>query len=199
MASLKPQDEVQPPMATTNDHRPLTSPHDGRSEVYGELVRSNYEAIFRFLVHLARDVHRAEDLSQEVFSAAWEQIALFQGRSSLSTWLHRIAYTKFIDSQRSEQRAARLRERLAPSEISMEDPFQLAMAEDESRHLYIGLGELDAANRTLLVLHYLQGLSYREIALVLDEPSGTIKWRMTKALKRLRFLLGEEISNHATP
>jgi DNA-directed RNA polymerase specialized sigma24 family protein len=48
------------------------------------------------------------------------------------------------------------------------------------------------------VLHYLQGLSYREMAAVLDEPTGTVKWRTAEALSRLRALLGEEATDHAT-
>ena len=49
----------------------------------------------------------------------------------------------------------------------------------------------------MLVLHYLQGLSYREMAAVLDEPTGTVKWRTTEALNRLRALLSEEVPDHA--
>ena len=185
-------------MAKIDDQCPITSLQQGRTEAFSELVRSHYQAIFRFLVHLSRDIHRAEDLTQETFGTAWQRIASFQGRSSLETWLHRIAYTKFIDGQRSEQRASKLRESLTGSEISVMDPFQLMLADDESRNLYRALNELSPANRTLLVLHYLQGLSYREIALVLNEPNGTIKWRMAVALKCLRPLVGEEVSNHAT-
>ena len=73
------------------------------------------------------------------------------------------------------------------------------MAVDEARRLYGALDELDAADRTLLVLHYLQGMSYREMALVLDEPSGTVKWRTREALNCLRILLADEDSDHATP
>ena len=46
-------------------------------------------------------------------------------------------------------------------------------------------------------LHYLQGLSYREMAVVLEEPTGTVKWRTSEALNRLRALLGDEVPDHA--
>ena len=185
-------------MSKIDDQRLITSLHEGRSEAFSKMVSSHYQAIFRFLVHLSRDIHRAEDLVQETFGIAWERIASFQGRSSMETWLHRIAYTKFIDGQRTKQRAAKLRESMLASESSETDPFQLVLADDEARNLYRALDELNLENRTLLVLHYLQGLSYREIALVLNEPNGTIKWRMAEALKCLRPLVGREVSNHAT-
>ena len=48
---------------------------------------------------------------------------------------------------------------------------------------------LDEGDRLVVVLHYLQGLSLRELSQVLDQPLGTIKWRVHAALKRLRGLL----------
>jgi RNA polymerase sigma-70 factor (ECF subfamily) len=163
------------------------------------LVRGHYQAVYRFLVHLTRDFHRAEDLTQEAFAAAWERIATFQGRSTLATWLHRIAYTKFIDDQRSERRAETLHERVMSTTFRSADPFETVMAVDEARRLYGALDELDAADRTLIVLHYLQGLSYREMASVLDEPGGTVTWRTREAFNCLRSLLADEVSDYATP
>jgi RNA polymerase sigma-70 factor (ECF subfamily) len=182
-----------------DDQRLLKSLRACRPEACAELVRRHYRAVYRFLFHLSRDVDRAEDLTQDTFAAAWEGIDTFRGRSSLATWLHRIAYTKFVDSRRSERRAAALHERVTKAALAPDDPLEAAMAADEARRLYAALDELDTADRALLVLHYLQGLSYREMASVLDEPSGTVKWRIRQALDELRNLLVHEVSEHATP
>ena len=186
-------------MTKPAERRLLNRLHSGQAEAYAELVRTHYQMVYRFLLHMIRDVHQAEDLTQETFTTAWERVATFQGRSTLATWLHRIAYTKFIDATRSDRRGAILRQRLMSSAPPPVDPLEAAMAGDEARCLYEALDELDPGNRTLLVLHYLQGLSYREMALVLDEPSGTVKWRISEALKCLRILLAEEVSDHAIP
>jgi RNA polymerase sigma-70 factor (ECF subfamily) len=180
-----------------DDQRLLNNLRAGHPEACAELVRSHYQAVYRFLVHLTRDVHLAEDLTQETFTAAWEKIGTFQGRATLATWLHRIAYTRFIDTQRADRRAGGLLKRLARPEVSPADPLDAAMASDEAQHLYQALQGLDVPERTLLVLHYLQGLSYREMASVLDEPTGTVKWRTAEALHRLRAILSGEVSNHA--
>jgi RNA polymerase sigma-70 factor (ECF subfamily) len=169
----------------------------GRPEACAELVCAHYQAVYRFLAHLSRDAHRAEDLTQETFAAAWEKIATFQGHSALATWLHRIAYTKFIDARRAEQRAAGAGERRAGPAAAPVGPLDAAAADDEARRLYRALDELNAPERALLVLHYLQGLSYREMAAVLGEPTGTVKWRTAEALSRLRALLGAEVPEHA--
>jgi RNA polymerase sigma-70 factor (ECF subfamily) len=180
-----------------DEQRLVSDLRAGRPEACAGLVRAHYQAVYRFLAHLTRDVHRAEDLTQETFAAAWQKIATFQGRSTLATWLHRIAYTKFIDDRRAEQRAAGACERRAGLAAAPAGPLDAAAADDEARRLYRALDELDAPERALLVLHYLQGLSYREMASVLGEPTGTVKWRTAEALTRLRALLGDEVPDHA--
>ena len=182
---------------TVPDERLVSDLRAGRPEACAAVVRAHYPAVYRFLAHLTRDVHLAQDLTQETFATAWEKKATFQGRATLATWLHRIAYTKFIDARRAGRRAAGVLERLAGPKAAPADPLETVMADDEARHLYRALHGLDAPERTVLVLHYLQGLSYREMAAVLDEPTGTVKWRTAEAMRRLRALLSDEGSDHA--
>ena len=66
-------------------------------------------------------------------------------------------------------------------------------AADRRRRLHSALDELDEDDRTLLTLHYLQDLSYREMATVLEKPSGTVKWQTSQALHRLRAHLNGEL------
>ncbi len=180
-----------------DDQRLINNLRAGDPAARVEFVQNHYQAVYRLLVHLTCDVHQAEDLTQETFAAAWEKMRTFQGRASLATWLHRIAYTKFIDAQRAERRAAEMLKRFISPQASPSDPLDTVMADDETRRLYRTLQALDAPERTLLVLHYLQDLSYREIATLLDEPTGTVKWRTAEALNRLRAMLSDEVPNHA--
>ena len=182
-------------MANPDDQRLLGGLRRGSPKAWPEFVLAHYQRIYRFLIHLTRDVHEAEDLTQETFAAAWEKIAAFRGGATLATWLHRIAYTRFIDARRAKQRAARLLERL-PGAEGPSDPLEIMTADDEAQRLYRVLHRLDVPTRTLLVLHYFQGLSYPEMADVLEEPTGTVKWRTSEALTRLRALLNDKVSDH---
>src|SRR2546429_6920258 len=74
------------------------------SKACAQLVRDHYAAIYRLLAHLTRDVHAAEDLCQETFAAGWRKIGSFAGESSIATWLHRIAYRRFLDCRRARER-----------------------------------------------------------------------------------------------
>jgi RNA polymerase sigma-70 factor (ECF subfamily) len=146
------------------------------------------------MAYLTADAGLAEDLTQETFASAWANIDRFKGRASLQTWLHRIAYNKFVDSKRDlERRAASIAgwgsERHKVHEAS--NPLSRLMANEHSALLYEAMCRLESSEYIVIVLHYIQGLSFREMAKVLEEPVGTVKWQTSHALKRLKgFLTG---------
>jgi RNA polymerase sigma-70 factor (ECF subfamily) len=156
-----------------------------------EFIGRFHAPIYRLLVHLARDAHVAEDLAQETFLAAWKNISSFNAASSLNTWLHTIAYRKFIDANRRNERSVATTTATSTDRVqaSTPGPYESALANDEARQLYRALDRLKPGERDVVVLHYLQGLSYEELAAVLGEPSGTVKWRSHQALENLRTSL----------
>ncbi|MFC1635835.1 RNA polymerase sigma factor [Planctomycetota bacterium] len=167
---------------------------EGQRKAYKIIICEHYKSIYRFAFYLSDDVNLAEDLTQETFVSAWANISRYKGRASLGTWLHRIAYHKFIDWQRRRERHAGLAAGLkegSPDERTNPNPLH-QLAKDEHIHLlYEAMHKLDSSEYIAIVLHYIQGFSFREMAGVLDEPAGTIKWRTSQALKRLRaFLTG---------
>jgi len=146
------------------------------------------------MAYLTRDTSLAEELTQETFASAWANIDSFRSRASLGTWLHRIAYRKFIDSTRRQKRDAALTGSLEPqNDIAPEssDPLHRLTADENYRLLYQAMRMLKSPEYTVLVLHYIQGLSFRQVAKVLDRPVGTVKWQTSRALKNLKsFLTG---------
>jgi RNA polymerase sigma-70 factor (ECF subfamily) len=163
----------------------------GNHEACVELIRQYHAPIYRLLVHLCRDAHLAEDLAQEAFLAAWAKIGSFNASSSLSTWLHRIAYRKFIDAHRRSERAVTTRTDAAIDQVqsNAQNPYDSALAIEQTQRLYRALDRLKPAERDVLVLHYLQSLSYQDLAVVLEQPTGTVKWRVRQALENLRSVL----------
>ena len=179
-------------MALRQERQLLKAIHAGSREACAELVRRHYGPIYSFLLHLSSQVSTAEDLTQETFAAAWASIGSFRGRASLATWLHRIAYGKFIDVKLRSKRGQAVAEQLRHGQTSptgLRDPLDEAIANERSRHIYAAVRELDGADRAVIVLHYFQGLSFRQMGTVLDEPVGTVKWRTSHALGRLKTSL----------
>ena len=159
-----------------------------------ELVCTHYEAIYRFMAYLTRDTNMAEELTQEAFASAWENISSFRGRASLGTWLHQIAYRKFLDAKRKIKRDNALTETLKTQNNEQRhnpdhDPFHKIARDENQKLLYDALKQLDTPDSTIIVLHYIQAMTYRQIARIFQEPKGTVKWRTNSALKKLRAIL----------
>ena len=176
-------------MAPKQERRLLRAIRTGSQDACAELVRSHYASIYRFLLRLSGQVSSAEDLTQETFAAAWAGIGKFGGRASLGTWLHKIAYGKFVDfarrAKRGEAAAEQLRNRKDLAR-GVPNPLEQVIAKERSGRVYAAVQELDGDGRDVIVLHYFQGLSFREMAVVLDEPVGTVKWRTSRALGQLK-------------
>ena len=170
----------------------------GQKEACEEIICKHYKSIYCFLVYLSGDANLSEDLTQETFISAWSNIDQFEGRSSLKSWLHRIAYNKFLDSERSSKKHPDLTTGLKEDESSEQksfDPLYRISQDEHSRILFDAMKMLEPVEYIVILLHYIQDFSYSEMADILKEPVGTIKWRTNKTLKKLRDILTGRIES----
>ena len=178
------------------ERQTLAALREGRHVAYEAVIDAHYASIYRLLLLLSGDKHLAEDLTQEVFTAAWQAIRTFRGHASIRTWLHRIAYNTFVDMQRRQLRAGRPTEGLSSHRSdASDDPLSLVMVGERATAVCEALQHLDAEERAVLILHYVEGLSYREMAKVLDRPGGTVKWLTSRAIDRLRRQLAGKVES----
>lgn len=164
----------------------------GQRKACEEVICEHYKSIYRFIVYLSGDANISEDLTQETFISAWANIDQFEGRASLKSWLHRIAYNKFLDSERSSKKHSDLTAGLKEDNSSEQksfDPLHRISQDEHSCILFDAMHKLESGEYVVIVLHYMQDFSYSEMAEILKEPVGTIKWRTNKALKKLREIL----------
>lgn len=174
-------------MRDRTERRILKALREGQREAYVSVIDAHYRSVYRFLLFLGRDAHLAEDLTQEVFASAWRAIASFRGKSSVRTWLHRIAYHAFVDAQRRSHRDRTVAVSLSGREDGLaDDPLSGIVADEHLSQVARALQDLDIEDRTVLLLHYADGLSYREMAQTLGRPDGTLKWITSRALDELR-------------
>jgi RNA polymerase sigma-70 factor (ECF subfamily) len=172
------------------ERRILKALREGRREAYEDIIDAHYASIYRLLLFLTRDASVAEDMTQEVFASAWAAIQGFRGDASVKTWLRRIAYNLFLEAQRRRKREASLAGQMVESESGITaDPLSRIMTDEHLDRMYRAMDDLEDQERVILLLHYLDGLSYREMARVLHQPAGTLKWMTHHALGKLRTLV----------
>lgn len=159
-------------------------PH-GLDALYSQLS----PAIYGFALRLTGTAAAAEDLVQEVFLAAWLARDSFRGDSKLHSWLLGIAVRRWRDHCRRHQ--------IETSELTEESDEvigdgMLAIETEVANRIVVGdaVAGLPLPLREVLLLVVCQGLTYREAAAITGEPTGTLKWRVAEAIRRLRKELG---------
>jgi RNA polymerase sigma-70 factor, ECF subfamily len=150
----------------------------------------------RYARGLTGDGDRADDLVQDTLERAWARFSMWQKRGELRAWLFGIMHNHFVD----RLRAQRARPEDAVGDELPELP-QRAMQADrlELRDLDRSLQRLPAEQREVLLLAGVEELSYREIALALGVPLGTVMSRLSRGRERLRVeLQGRDAASPAT-
>ena len=187
--------------------RVLTWPQD-EAELMTEL-RSGSEAAFDWLVTyyhapvyavisgILRNPTDAADVTQEVFLKAFRGIRSFRHGSSLKTWLYRIAVRESLNYRRWFWRHLRFQHSIEEEQLDgapeFEDtgtsPFEELASREIQHAVQHALGEVPAVFRAAVILRDLEGLSYEEVAEVLDVSVGTVKSRILRGRRMLREIL----------
>jgi RNA polymerase sigma-70 factor, ECF subfamily len=157
----------------------------GRREALDELVSRYYDRIFR-LAYAMVGPEMARDLAQETFMAAVSAVSGFRGDSQIATWLISILRNQFSVFCRREKKW-----RLAPLEgendrLPAPEPKEI---ETSVRGVFERMKDLPEDLRLTLVLFYVEGLKYAEIAQAMGCPIGTVRSRLFEARELLKASL----------
>lgn len=156
-----------------------------------EVVRDHSARVYRLAYRLTGNTHDAEDLTQDVFIRVFKSLHRFQP-GTFEGWLHRITTNLFLDGARRKQRirfdglGENADDRLASSE---RQPHDLIDDGELDHDVAAALGALAPEFRACVVLCDIEGLSYDEIAEVLDVKIGTVRSRIHRGRSQLRQAL----------
>ncbi|MBD5633377.1 MAG: sigma-70 family RNA polymerase sigma factor [Candidatus Eremiobacteraeota bacterium] len=160
----------------------------GSDDAFGILVGRYRAPVVRLAYRLTRDADEANDIAQDSFIRAYRRIADFQPDRPFARWLFVIARNASLDALRRRRRSVAIVASAEPvAEIGPED---VALRNEEKAQVQVALEALPAKYRDVLELYYMYELRYREIALTLDIPIGTVKTYISRAKRRLREELG---------
>lgn len=166
----------------------------GETAAFEELVATRLDRVYRLAFAILRTEADATDIAQQAFITAWRGLPRLRDRDRFDAWLSRIVVNLCRDELRR-------RGRHALHEIPIEvDEDRAVRPESDDLETHVGRSDeirrafsrLNAAQRSILVLHHVDGQSIDEIATTLAIPTGTAKWRLFAARQALERALQEE-------
>jgi RNA polymerase sigma-70 factor (ECF subfamily) len=166
----------------------------GDRAAFDDLVRRYRARIYALTLHLTGSRSEADDITQDVFTRAYQRIASFAGRSEFFTWLYRIAVNRALNARRdtARRRTSGLDDPRVQAAVAVDaygDPRRAAELRQTYARLVAALDRLAPTLRSTVVLVALQGLSHDEAAAVLGCSTGTVAWRIHEARAQLRHAL----------
>ncbi len=168
----------------------------GDRDALAELYACYQRTLFNYLLQLTPDRGLAEEILQDTLVAVWKSAQSFEGRSSVRTWLIGIARRQAHNTLR--QRRLPLADETEMEGLVATDPEPEAwtLASFARDELAAAFRQLAPLHREVLVLTFVQELSYQETATILEVPVGTVKSRLSNARRALRAQLdGREEAN----
>jgi RNA polymerase sigma-70 factor (ECF subfamily) len=178
------------PRSEVGDAYLVTRAREGYLDAYELLVQRHSAMAYRVALRLCGDHHDAQDIAQEALIAGWENLDRFRADSSFSTWLYQIVTRRALNKV-TRRRGAGSLDLLA----DVADPGAEPAAQTE-RNLAVdavtgALAALPFAQRAVVVLHHVEGLSYAEVADVTRSTVPAVRSHLFRARRTLGTKLEE--------
>jgi RNA polymerase sigma-70 factor (ECF subfamily) len=191
---MKHMEHDNSPTAVETDAEIVDRVRRGEVQAYGALVERYERAVLAAALAVTRDIHAAQDVTQDVFVQCFARLGSLRDGSRFGPWLLRAAGREAVHASR---RSRRMRiERSDATNIGVTDANSLL--DDERERLLRCVQSLPAQERLAVSLRYFEGLGVHEIAGLTGRPVGTVTKQLSRAIERLRDQLKSESMSWTT-
>lgn len=173
-------------LAAPTDEELISRSQAGDKAAFGQLVCRYREMVQSTAYRFCGDPHLAEDIAQDAFVKIWHSIPRFQV-GNFKSWVYRIVMNTAIDYTRRAQPTVDIDE--VPLTTAGDNPESAMLRLERAQAIRQAIMHLPPHSRAALILREYEGLSYKEIAEVLNIPLGTVMSRLNYARNRLRAVL----------
>lgn len=171
---------------------------DGDELAFKSLVGAYQDMVYNTALGIVQNAEDAEDVAQEVFIQVYRSIDQFKGDARLSTWIYRITTTKALDHIRSRRRKKRFafitslfgpNDELVHEPVDFQHPGVSLDRKEQAAMLFRMINQLPDNQKVAFTLHKTEGLSYQEIADIMQLSVSAIESLLFRARQNLRKLL----------
>jgi len=172
-------------------------------DAFCQLAERYARRIYLLASHYCRNAQDAEDLSQEVWMKAYQALESFRFDASFYTWLRRITINAFLNHRRSsffQRQGQKIAIQLTPIDSEAQETFLDSRSASQENiytkllfeNVVSALSELTPSQRLAFLLRHYEGMSYEEIASVMNCSTGTVKKGVSRAIAKLRARLSPD-------
>ena len=154
-------------------------------EGFAVMVSQYSESLYWKVRHIVLTHEDANDVLQNVFLKAWKNLETFQGKSSLSTWLYRIAVNESLDFLRKkklEGMASEIEDPAVSNQLLADNYFD---GDETQAQLQEAVSKLPEVQRTVFTMKYFEDMKYSEISKILNTSEGALKASYHLAVKKI--------------
>lgn len=167
----------------------------GKKSSFEELMKKYNKRIFGFIYRMVRDEEVAVELTQDFFIKIYRVLSRYNFEYKFSTWAYRICYNLVIDHIRKNQAyvesldsdTVTVKQMVDSDNYVSEDGFEILARTEVRDYTWDVVNRIPLKYRELILLRYIQGLKYDEIADITELPVGTVKNRIFKAKEILKM------------
>lgn len=176
-------------MKTLEDYALVIKAEKGDDSAFEELVIRYKNLVYSIILRMINDSEQANDLAQEVFIKVYKNLGRYQPEFKFSTWLIRITTNHIIDFRRKKKQEVVNIDSLTEEPRDDRSPEAALIQKEKTQLIQKTVNSLPEMYKLPLVLYHQQGLSYQEIADILEEPLSKVKNRIFRGRKLLKEAL----------
>ncbi len=170
----------------------IAQSRNGDHAAFAALIRAHQPMIHSLTYRMTGSLADCQDLAQETFIRAHQQLDSFNGTSKFSSWLYRIAVNACLDWRRRETRRSQLHDQWGQNQTTESSGANDGAALDElSREVQAALMKLPEKQRAAIALTVYGGHNHAEAAKILGCSETTVSWRIFSARRKLKKLLSK--------
>jgi RNA polymerase sigma-70 factor (ECF subfamily) len=179
-------------MKVQEDSNLIQSILDGNIDSFNILVNKYEVIVLRFIYNMIKDKEAAEDITQEVFITIYNKLYLYDKNHKFLNWLLQISKNKCIDYIRKYKRVYESNIEDIPNVTSKEmSPEQVAEFKETKENIEVYLNSLCEIDRQILIIRYLQNLTFHDIAEILQITEPNVKRRYYKSRQNFKTFMSQ--------
>ncbi|MEH7387295.1 RNA polymerase sigma factor [Bacillus sp. JJ1521] len=163
----------------------------GNKQAYSHIINKYKNQLYATILRMTKNPHDAQDLVQEAFIKVYYQIDKYNEKGSFSSWFYRVAINHCMDEFRKKRsKQVEMNEELMGKNPN--HPEVVYLKREENRQIELLLVTLPEDERMIMLLRYVNELSYEEISELVDVPVSTVRNKLHRAKKKLRNTVNRE-------